>query len=485
MQNNKSNVRQRAQVGARSLLAIEADPQATAEEVRRLPKKRAIAHPNCPKELWWELAAQHPMEAQASILYELMTLELPGQWEELERKHIEKWITRGMGQLTITARHLFSADCAAHVLPFFEKEFPDDDRPREAIKERRRYARGQGADEAQWLNAAKAAAAAGRHAARMASNRSPAPYSVRRARYQARSAANAAAGPAVGSSLDYAPNAAALVFGGGQSSIPERRWQWHRLQEYLRSDWPSAIQPWGDTGAVGARDREEVMDDPMATQEEIKSLRRKDPLAALHHPNCPEELWWQLAGKYPLEAHESLMWGLNQLANPERWREIEKKKVGEWIRSYSQKLSHPAQRLFVADCAEHVLPLFARKHPNDPRPRHAIEAVRNFARGVGTGIEMNAASEAAIQCGKEIKAASAAYWATAAAAAAAYLNVESAAWDAPGYAAHAYQVAKLGHSPTGLERQWQWTRLQEYLRGEVPSSAPQQAALSSRPRRKP
>ena len=47
-------------------------------------------------------------------------------------------------------------------------------------------------------------------------------------------------------------------------------------------------------------------------------------------------------------------------------------------------------RLFAADCAERVLPIFEKKHPNDHRPRRAIEAARAFANG-----EINAAAEAA------------------------------------------------------------------------------------------
>jgi hypothetical protein len=37
-------------------------------------------------------------------------------------------------------------------------------------------------------------------------------------------------------------------------------------------------------------------------------------------------------------------------------------------------------RLFAADCAERLLPLFEKRHPNDDRPRKAIEAARAFAR---------------------------------------------------------------------------------------------------------
>ena len=38
-------------------------------------------------------------------------------------------------------------------------------------------------------------------------------------------------------------------------------------------------------------------------------------------------------------------------------------------------------RLFAADCAEHVLPLFETLYPNDNRPRLAITAARQYANG--------------------------------------------------------------------------------------------------------
>ena len=38
-------------------------------------------------------------------------------------------------------------------------------------------------------------------------------------------------------------------------------------------------------------------------------------------------------------------------------------------------------RLFAADCAERVLPIFEKEHPSDDRPRKAIEAARAYARG--------------------------------------------------------------------------------------------------------
>ena len=81
------------------------------------------------------------------------------------------------------------------------------------------------------------------------------------------------------------------------------------------------------------------------------------------------------------------------------------------------------QRLFAADCAEHVLSLFEKKRPNDARPRRAIEVARLYARGKATGSELAAA------------------W--------------DAAWDTAGDAA--------GAAAWAAERKWQTRRLARYL----------------------
>ena len=52
-------------------------------------------------------------------------------------------------------------------------------------------------------------------------------------------------------------------------------------------------------------------------------------------------------------------------------------------------------RLFAADCAEHVLPIFEKELPNDDRPRKAIQATRNFANGKISKKELAAARDAA------------------------------------------------------------------------------------------
>ena len=84
-------------------------------------------------------------------------------------------------------------------------------------------------------------------------------------------------------------------------------------------------------------------------------------------------------------------------------------------------------RLFAADCAERVLPLFEAHFPDDGRPRAALVAARKFANGEIGHKELAAAWDAA--------------WAAAWAAAG------DAAWDA--------------------EREWQAARLMDYLEGRA------------------
>ena len=66
---------------------------------------------------------------------------------------------------------LWAADCAEHVLPYFEEEYPEDDRPRNAVEVGRAWARGEiatGEARAAASAAHAAARAAGRGAARAA-----------------------------------------------------------------------------------------------------------------------------------------------------------------------------------------------------------------------------------------------------------------------------------------------------------------------------
>ena len=134
-------------------------------------------------------------------------------------------------------------------------------------------------------------------------------------------------------------------------------------------------------------------------------------------------------------------------------------------------------RLFAADCAERVLPIFERERPDDDRPRRAIEAAR-FAGGKIDDAARDAAWDAAgaaaraaagdaawaarAAAGDARAAAGDAAWAAGAAAEAA---ARGAAWAAAGDAAWAARAA-AGAAAVAAERGWQTKRLVEYLDGD-------------------
>jgi len=123
-----------------------------------------------------------------------------------------------------------------------------------------------------------------------------------------------------------------------------------------------------------------------------------------------------------------------------------------WSLRATQEPSDQFTRLLACDFAEHVLPIFEARRPNDQRPRKAIEVARRFARGQADRDELIAAR----------KGAAAAYAAYAAAAYAAYA--------AAAYAAYA-AAARLN------ERQWQLHHFKAALAAESERCA---SALSER-----
>jgi len=114
-----------------------------------------------------------------------------------------------------------------------------------------------------------------------------------------------------------------------------------------------------------------------------------------------------------------------------------------WAVSHTQNgAGEKLLRLFACDCAEHVLPIFEKKYPNDVRVRDCISVARRYANGQATAEERDAAWAAARD----------AAWAAAAAEDAAWAAARDAAWGA--WAAPAARAA---------ETKWQTDRLREML----------------------
>ena len=138
-----------------------------------------------------------------------------------------------------------------------------------------------------------------------------------------------------------------------------------------------------------------------------------------------------------------------------------------WV--FFNKDDHKALALWAADCAEHVLPFFEEEYPEDPRPRAAIQTLREwvhtgkFSMPVIRGAAL--ASHAAAR-GVEEGDNAARFAARAAGQAVATAHVPTHALGAAIYATKA--VAAI--SPTDAsatvasERNWQSQRLPENLR---------------------
>ncbi len=113
-------------------------------------------------------------------------------------------------------------------------------------------------------------------------------------------------------------------------------------------------------------------------------------------------------------------------------------------------------RLFAADCAYRVLPIFEKRYPNDNRPRKAIQAARDFANGLVTAAASDAAWDAAWDAASDAARAAAEYAARAAARAAAEYAARAAARATAEYAARAAARAAAEYAASDAERDAAW-----------------------------
>jgi hypothetical protein len=135
-------------------------------------------------------------------------------------------------------------------------------------------------------------------------------------------------------------------------------------------------------------------------------------------------------------------------------------------------LEAPQHRLlaaWAADCAEHVLDYFCSQHPDDDRPRGAIEQARAWSRGE---ISMTQAREAAYAAHEAAKAATGAAREAARAAGHAVATAHMADHElgAAAYAiraVHAASPADTRDEAGRIECQWQRERLPEAIRALV------------------
>lgn len=143
-----------------------------------------------------------------------------------------------------------------------------------------------------------------------------------------------------------------------------------------------------------------------------------------------------------------------------------------------ERVDHRSLVLWAADCAEHVLPHFEDRRPDDDRPRLAIDAARAWVRGEVRVSHARAAAFEAHDAARFTDQGSAARAAARAAGhAAATTHVPSHAAIAARYAVSAV-VAAISEDAAGVdeeaaeiaragERAWQLGRLPEHLRKDI------------------
>ena len=127
---------------------------------------------------------------------------------------------------------------------------------------------------------------------------------------------------------------------------------------------------------------------------------------------------------------------------------------------------HRLLALWAAACAEHVLPLFERAQPDDPRPREAIDAARAWARGESRMMQTRAIGGHAMGAARPLRAA-ARFAAYSAGQAACVAHVAEHDLGAAAYAIKAAQAGapKNRSAEAGrLEREWQRLQLPTEVR---------------------
>ena len=140
---------------------------------------------------------------------------------------------------------------------------------------------------------------------------------------------------------------------------------------------------------------------------------------------------------------------------------------------------HRLLATWAADCAEHVLPLFGEKYPQDDRPRRAIKTARAWARGEVTVGKARAAALEAHAAARDAADNAARAAARAAGHSAATAHMADHAPQAAAYAIQAVQASSSGRDDVIVadrERTWQHERLPEEIRALMLSAGERESA---------
>jgi hypothetical protein len=124
---------------------------------------------------------------------------------------------------------------------------------------------------------------------------------------------------------------------------------------------------------------------------------------------------------------------------------------------------HHAVAAWAAACAERALPIFEELHPDDARPRAAVDALHAWMRGEIPMTACRAAAFAAHAAAREAETPAAVAAARAAGQASAVAHMFDHSPHAATYAAKAVGLHR-GDAARAAEREWQWAHLAPELR---------------------
>lgn len=135
------------------------------------------------------------------------------------------------------------------------------------------------------------------------------------------------------------------------------------------------------------------------------------------------------------------------------------------IEEMLETIGHLQAVRWAADCAEHTLPLYEEKYPNDDRPRNAIDAARNWLKGDIGVRDARKSAFATHAAARETQDESAIAAARAAGQAVSTAHLAGHAIHASTYAAKAAAIASgFDEAAVEAERQWQLERLNDIKR---------------------
>lgn len=129
------------------------------------------------------------------------------------------------------------------------------------------------------------------------------------------------------------------------------------------------------------------------------------------------------------------------------------------------EINHQRMTLWAAECAARVLEHYEAQHPQDARPREAIESARGWVREKTSAQQAREASVASHAAAREAGSSAAHFAARAAGHAAESAHVMDHAWHAAAYAVTAAAEAAGPEAAEAAirERNWQYRRLQAIL----------------------